>query len=155
MPYWRLFYHLVWATKDRAPLLTPEVEALLFPIIIDKGERLRVYTFAVNGMPDHVHVVAAVPPGVSLADYVRQIKGASSHFMRVERGKQFAWQKGYGIFSVSERGLPEAIAYVKRQKERHQAGTTVARLEETAEGDCGPKVMAFRSDPPDPTTFVG
>jgi putative transposase len=51
MPYWRLFYHLVWATKDRAPLINAEIESSLFGIIIDKSEQLRAYIFAVNGSP--------------------------------------------------------------------------------------------------------
>jgi putative transposase len=124
MPYWRLYYHLIWPTKDRAPLIPTEIEDSLFRIIVDKSEQLRAYIFAVNGMPDHVHVTAAVPPSIALSEYVRQLKGASSHFMRIEHDKHFSWQRGYGIISISERNLPQAVAYVERQKEHHRDGTT-------------------------------
>jgi putative transposase len=153
MPNWRLFYHIVWATKDRAPLITAEIETSLFGIIISKSEGLRAYPFAVNGMPDHVHVVAAVPPSIALSEYVRQIKGASSHFMRMELDEEFTWQRGYGVTSVSERNLPQAIAYVERQKEHHQNGTAVVPLERIAEGDHGPRVMRSWQESPGSTTL--
>lgn len=129
MPYWRLFYHLVWATKERTPFITPEIEAPLFRIIINRSDRLHAPILAVNGMPDHVHVVASVPPTIALSEYVQQLKGASSRFIGAELGEQFAWQKGYSIFSLSERSLSQAVAYVERQKERHRNGTVIARLE--------------------------
>jgi putative transposase len=153
MPYWRLFYHIVWVTQDRAPLISAEIETSLFHIVIAKGEQLGAYIFAVNGMPDHVHMVAAVPPSIALSEYIRQLKGASSHFMRIEFNEQFTWQKGYGVISVSERNLPQAIAYVERQKERHRDGTTLASLERIDEANHGPRVVLPRSDSPDPTAF--
>jgi putative transposase len=142
MSYWRLFYHLVWATQDRTPLIAAELEAPLFRIMVDRGNRLGAITFTVNGLPDHVHLVAAIPPTIALSEYVRQIKGASSHYAHTELKIQFAWQRGYGIFSVSERNLSKAVAYVEQQKVRHRAGTTLARLEETAEGNYGPELIS-------------
>jgi putative transposase len=153
MPYWWLFYHLVWATKDRAPLINAEIESSLFGIIIDKSEQLRAYIFAVNGMPDHVHVVAAVPPGIALSEYVRQLKGVSSHFMRVECDERFTWQRGYGVISVSERNLSQAIAYVERQKVHHRDGTAHARLERIAGENLGPEITRSWPETPNATTF--
>ncbi len=92
-------------------------------------------------MPDHVHVVAAVPPAVTLPDFVKHLKGGSSRFAHLEFGSPFEWQAGYGIFSISERNLKVAIEYVQRQKAHHAAGTAIARLERTSENDEGPRLI--------------
>jgi putative transposase len=127
--YWRLFYHFVWATKDRAPLITAEIEAPLFHIITERSNRLHAPILAVNGMPDHMHLIASVPPTIALSEYVRQFKGASSRLIEMDFNTYFAWQTGYSVFSVSERNLSLAVAYVEQQKEHHRAGTAVAHME--------------------------
>jgi putative transposase len=131
--YWRLFYHLVWATKERTPLITAEIEAPLFRIITERSNRLHAPILAVNGMPDHIHVIASVPPTIALSEYVRQLKGASSRLIGMDFNTYFAWQTGYSVFSVSERNLPLAVAYVEQQKEHHRDGTAVARMEKIVE----------------------
>lgn len=145
MPYWRLFYHVVWATRERASLITPKLEDSLYAFLTHKGEEKRAFLFAVNGMPDHVHVVAAVPPACALSEFIKHLKGASSHFIRGESGDYFAWQGGYGIFSISERNLPIAVRYVEQQKQHHREGTTIPRLERTTRRDEGPPVATSAS----------
>jgi putative transposase len=76
--------HLVWATQGRMPLIAAELEAPLFRIMVDRGNTLGAITFAVNGLPDHVHLVVAIPPTIALSEYVRQVKGASSHYAHTE-----------------------------------------------------------------------
>jgi putative transposase len=90
-------------------------------------------------MPDHVHVMAAAVPSLSPSVFVQRLKGSSSHFINEEFGIPFAWQEGYGIFSVGERGLDAAIHYVRGQKEHHAAGTTIERLERAAAEDVSPR----------------
>jgi REP element-mobilizing transposase RayT len=72
-------------------------------------------------MPDHVHLVARLPTTTSIADLVKQVKGASSHFAndKLKLAAQFKWQGSYGAFTVSRSNLDEVVAYVKRQKEHH------------------------------------
>jgi REP element-mobilizing transposase RayT len=57
MPYWQLFYHVVWATKRRTPLLTPEIAALTHDLLRQKALALEARVFAINGVEDHVHMV--------------------------------------------------------------------------------------------------
>ena len=139
MPYWRLYYHIVWATQGRAPLIKLEMEDAVYRIIGHKCGDEGGLAYAVNGIEDHVHVVAAVPTTIALADFVKGLKGSSSRFIHTEYEVPFAWQVGYGIFTISERNLPTAIRYVQRQKEHHQAGTLISRLERFTSENDGPR----------------
>lgn len=130
MAYWKLFYHVVWATKNREPLITPELETVVYDYLRAKAVGLGAMVFAVNGMPDHVHVVATIPPTIAVAKLIGQIKGVSS--AKLNHGgvaPGFAWQDKYGVFSFDEKRLPDVIRYVERQKEHHAEGTIVKALE--------------------------
>ena len=140
MAYWRLFYHFVWTTKTRAPLLTPELEPHVHRYLTSKGGELDALIFALDGVEDHLHVVAAVPPRVSPADFVKRLKGASSRFVTKGFSVPFAWQEGYGVFSVSENDLERVVTYVKKQKEHHRQGTFVADWERMVVRDDGPRL---------------
>ena len=131
MPYWQLYYHLVWATKDRAPLITRDVEAQVHHLLRQKMIDLEAVVFALNGMPDHVHVVVSIPPKISVAHFVGQIKAVSAtKFNRTAAdGLHLVWQGEYGAFSFDGKRLPNYIGYVERQKAHHQANTTLAILE--------------------------
>jgi putative transposase len=138
MAYWRLFYHFVWTTTNREPLLTAELQPHVHRYSMSKGGELGALIFALDGVEDHVHVVAAVPPRISPADFVKRLKGASSRFVTKRFDVPFAWQKGYGVFSISEGDLQRVVAYVKGQKEHHRRGTLVAAWERMDVEDDGP-----------------
>ena len=133
MPYWRLFYHIVWTTEDRYSWITANIEDFAYRVLTSNCEEKGGQVFAINGMPDHIHVVVSIPPSISVASFVRDIKEASSSAICTEFDMPFAWQQGYGVFSVSERTLKGAIEYVLRQKEYHRKGIINARLERIAE----------------------
>ena len=78
MPFWQLFYHIIWATKYRAPILTPDIELLIFGFLRSKAISLGGYVYALDGTEDHVHLIAAVPPKIALAKFVGQIKAVTS-----------------------------------------------------------------------------
>jgi putative transposase len=141
MPYWRLYYHIVWAVKDRAPLISAEIEGTVYRLIAHKCGEQGGLAYAVNGIPDHVHVVAAVPPTVALAEFIKKLKGSSSRFIHTEYELPFAWQSSYGAFTVSERNLTKVIDYVRHQKEHHQAGTLILRLEQVTLENNGPQIV--------------
>lgn len=140
MTFWRTYYHVIWTTKHRALLIKPEMEDRLFAYMVRKAAELDVYTYAINGWFDHVHLVVAVPPKHSVAEVVKHIKGASSYDLNQNYGldRQFTWQRGYGVLSLGESQLPMAEAYVRNQKQHHEAQTTNAWLEYVAEPDEGP-----------------
>ena len=133
MPYYRLFYHFVWATHERLPLITPEVAPHLYRAIRVKVEGLQGLTHAINAMPDHLHLVVTVPPKLALATFIGQVKGNASHLAaRLPGVEAFAWQNEYGVLSVSERHLPVVVRYVQNQAQHHADNKLNARFELSA-----------------------
>jgi putative transposase len=134
MPYWQLFYHIVWATRNREPLLTPDVEPVVHGFLRSKAVGLEATVFALDGTDDHVHRVVAIPPKIAVAKFIGQIKGvAATRFNKSGLGDTpLFWQEEYGVFSFDSKRLPNHIAYVERQKEHHAQGTTIPVLERIA-----------------------
>ena len=151
MSFWRTYYHLVWSTKNREPLIAPQAEARLYAYLTHKAAELGAFVYAVNGCADHVHVIAAIPPQVSVSHLVKQLKGASSHDLNQQGlDRQFAWQRGYGVLTLGQRQRADAEAYVRQQKEHHRQQTTIAGLEYCAELDEGPPDAGSRETEPVP-----
>ncbi len=131
MPYWQLSYHIVWATKNREPLVTDDIEPLIYGYLRAKAVALGATVFALNGMPEHVHLVAAVPPKIALAKFIGQIKAvAAAKFNKSGIGQTpLFWQDEYGVFSFDGKRLPNYVNYVERQKEHHAQSTAIPILE--------------------------
>jgi REP element-mobilizing transposase RayT len=117
------YYHTVFSTKDRALLIGPDLETRLYPfmggILRERGCSL----IAVNGMPDHVHLLIRYPSDLSHSDMLRHIKSRSSgwvHDTFPSLGR-FASQNGYGGFTVSKSMVEAVAAYIARQKEHHRS----------------------------------
>ena len=127
MSYWRLHYHLIWATFERESDITIEREKVFYGVLYGKGKELDLKIHAAGNVEDHVHVVVSIPPRLAVADCVRHLKGASAyainHMERSDGG--FKWQEGYGALSVGERSLDIVMAYAARQKEHHRACSTI------------------------------
>lgn len=130
---WSLYFHVVWTTKDRQPLITSELEAYLIPGIFMKAEELKGVVFAVSGMPDHIHMVASIPPNVSVDDFIQRLKVFSARAVTLKYDFPFEWQQGYGVFSLSKRSLKRVMEYVERQKDHHHSGKTIGALEHTSD----------------------
>ena len=64
MAFWRLYYHLVWATKNREPLIRPAIEERLYAYLVHKAAELGAYVYAVHGWTDHIHLIVAIPPSM-------------------------------------------------------------------------------------------
>jgi len=135
MSHWRLSYHFVWTTKNREPLLTPEVQYRAFPYLMSKGRELGTLMLALNGLEDHVHAVAAVTPRMAPAEFIRRLKGASSRLISKGLGLPFSWQEGYGVYSISEPDVQRVIECVRAQKEHHRRRTCVPAWESTSGGN--------------------
>ena len=141
MALWRLYYHLTWSTKERHPLITSDVESLLYGYIMGKAHALDCIIHAIGGIEDHIHLIASIPPKLSISDFVKGIKGSSAHHLNhnvAEPLPQFGWQRGYGVFSLGGKQLDEAVAYVRNQKKHHQQGTIIPSLERDDHEDDGP-----------------
>jgi putative transposase len=138
MPYWKLDYHLVWATFGRHPLITSEREAIMRTVLYTKVKDPKVVLHAVGNVTAHVHVVASIPPVLSVAACVKHLKGATSRAANVQAGagQVFRWQEGYGLLSLGERSLATVVAYVRDQPRHHRERTTIP-LYETTDDDVG------------------
>ncbi|MEQ1749629.1 MAG: IS200/IS605 family transposase [Prosthecobacter sp.] len=116
-----LHYHLVWSTKNREEWFPAEMRSRIHEYL---GGCLRTeggFCHAVGGVGDHVHVLAGLKPTHSLADVMQRLKSVSSRWIHEElRMPGFAWQEGYGAFTVGARDLERARAYVLNQEERHR-----------------------------------
>ena len=77
MSFWRAFYHLVWATEGRLPMMSPEIEQQLYAYLIRKSSELGVYVYAINGIEDHLHLIVAIPPKLAVSEVVKRLKGRS------------------------------------------------------------------------------
>lgn len=132
MAFWRTYYHLIWATQNRQPLITVERESELYGYIIGKAEAMGCIIHAIGGIEDHVHIVASIPPKLSISDFVKTIKGSSAYHLNHTPSNAdigFSWQKGYGVLTLGSKQLNEAKAYVNNQKQHHRQGTTIRGLE--------------------------
>ena len=136
--YQEAFQHFVWATRKREPFITDPVERVLYRYIRHRCTDSRVIVFALNGMPDHVHLVVSLPAVLAPAKFVNEIKGASAHF--INHSPQTSsltdclyWQEGYGWLSSDLEGLPRVTNYVDHQKERHATGRLSKKMEYTTD----------------------
>jgi putative transposase len=136
MSFWRLYYHAVWATKERVPVITDEIVEPIQHAIRRTSADLDVNVFAIGVLPDHIHVFAQIPPALVVAKVIGRWKGASSHAANEHRPgslSKVGWQEGYGVLTVSQSGFDHAVAYVLNQRERHAAREVYGPLERTGD----------------------
>ncbi|MGG6297862.1 IS200/IS605 family transposase [Leptolyngbya sp. AN02str] len=130
MSIWRTYYHLVWATRDRAPLITDAIAPELYRYIQTKIESLDCSLHALGGIADHIHLLVSIPPKHSIAEVVKGVKGGSTRHVNAKfPGQTFAWQREYGAFSLGGKQLSDAIAYVENQHHHHATQTLIPSLE--------------------------
>jgi putative transposase len=122
---------MVWATWDRAPLITPVIRERIYPMIQRQAANLGAQVISIGGIEDHVHVLARFPSRLAISELVRRMKGGSSYLARQVMGEPFRWQGSYGAFTLSERGLERVRDYVLNQETHHRDGTTHPWLEDT------------------------
>jgi putative transposase len=121
----KVILHIIFSTKNREPWLDsnvrPRIHAYLATICHDLGAEL----VRVGGVADYVHIVTTLPRTVSQAQFIEQIKKASSKWIKDlnARYRGFFWQRGYGAFSVSPSQLDAVLQYVDAQQEYHGTRT--------------------------------
>ena len=119
--YWSLFYHFIWSTKNRLPLIKPSFRNRLYNYIggIIKNENCSL--IAIGGIPNHIHTLISTPAHQVIANLTRIIKTNSSKFINNEiEHIKFAWQNGYGVFSASPSQLNTVKCYISEQEKHHQ-----------------------------------
>jgi REP element-mobilizing transposase RayT len=120
--YTQILYQIVFSTKYRERTLDKSDRQALFQFIWGVLKNKRCHLYRINGVEDHLHIVTHLHPSVSLASLVKDIKLASSAYIK-ETGlfPHFrGWQDGYGAFTYSIESKHNLIEYVKRQEEHHK-----------------------------------
>ena len=130
-----LYLHLVWATRGREPLLTPQLERSAWKTIETEAKHLGCSVLAVCGMPDHVHLLVMMPPSLAVDDVADRVKEASARQIDTAHpaADGFGWSEGYGVFSVSRSHVKRVMAYVLEQKKHHHLNAIWPEWEETDE----------------------
>lgn len=117
-----LLTHIVFSTKDRAPMLDAELKPRLFSYMGGIIRELGGQVMLINGPTDHVHILTTIPARISLSDFMRDLKANSSSWVHKEfpPRRTFGWQTGYGAFAVSHSNLEPVKEYIRNQEEHHR-----------------------------------
>jgi REP element-mobilizing transposase RayT len=117
--------HVVFSTKDRRPFLTPEIHERLAPYLCGIARNHKMRVLEVGGVEDHAHALISIPSTLDIAKAVQLLKGNSSKWIHEEfpRMGAFAWQEGYGAFSIGVSGIDNTRAYIRNQAEHHRKQT--------------------------------
>jgi putative transposase len=120
-----LYYHLIFSTKERRPLLSAALRPRLYDYmgsIIRNDQGILV---AAGGTADHVHLLASISKDRSVSVSLRDVKAYSSRWIHETFPdlQEFAWQSGYGAFTVGHSGLDKVKSYVRNQAAHHRTLT--------------------------------
>jgi putative transposase len=118
-------HHCVFATKGREAVLTPQVRDRLWPYLGGVAREKKMIALSVGGVADHVHVLLSLPATMSMAKAMQLLKGNSSKWIHESfpQLRTFAWQEGYGAFSIGVAGIEATRAYIQHQEEHHRTRT--------------------------------
>lgn len=115
-----ILLHLIFSTQGRRPLIKQHFRADLFAYLGGIIREMHGTALIINGNCDHVHILVRVRPVHSAAEVARVVKTNSSRWLREKYHPHFAWQRGYGVFSVSESSVAAVTKYIAAQEEHHQ-----------------------------------
>lgn len=127
----QIYLHFVFSTKDRRHSLYPEIEKRVYDFFWKKVKELNCEPLAINGMPDHVHILLKFDGRNEIPVLVKKLKGPASRFINehFDIPAGFEWQRGYGVFSVGPRDVDIVHNYIKRQKEHHSSQSEIEEYE--------------------------
>ena len=112
---------VIFSTKDRQPLLTPHLRTDLLAYLGGIVRNIHGKLMDSNARPDHVHCLRSLPPALAVAEALRLIKSNSSLGVhQTWHRAAFAWQAGYGAFSVSPSNVPAVVKYIRDQEQHHR-----------------------------------
>ena len=123
--YYCQLSHVVFTVKDRFPLLSDSIRERLFPYIGGIVRDQESVLLKAGGTADHVHLLLSFPPKIALVPLVRAVKACSSKWIHelFPEKRGFAWQEGYGAFSVSFSNAEKVKRYIENQEEHHRKQT--------------------------------
>jgi putative transposase len=114
--------HVVFSTKERRNIIPTEMKERLWSYTAGICKRQKIFVHAIGGMEDHIHLLLQFPATIAISEAVNKIKVNSSGWMSDEIGR-FAWQQGYGAFSVSKSNIAAVVRYIQNQERHHRKMT--------------------------------
>jgi len=105
----------VFSTKDRRKLIPKESQIRLWAYLAGVCKKQKIFVHEIGGMEDHLHILIQIPLTLAFSDAMQQIKTSSSRWM----GRNFAWQRGFGVFGVSASKMGAVVRYIQRQEAQH------------------------------------
>ncbi len=122
MSYVSSYFHCVFSTKERRPLIAPALRDRLWPFLGGIARQNKMKAIEIGGVEDHVHILLSLPSTLPVSKALQLIKGGSSKWVHetFPEHRLFAWQEKYGAFSVSVSQLDKIIQYIKGQEEHHR-----------------------------------
>ncbi len=113
--------HCVFSTKERRPMITPELPPRLFQYIGGNARENKIKLLAAGGVDDHVHLLISMPSTINISKAMQLIKGGSSKWIHetFPGHRLFEWQEGYGAFSIGISDMDRTVKYINDQAEHH------------------------------------
>jgi putative transposase len=123
--YTSLYYHIVFSTKNREPFIKKDMRERIWAFLGGIARENKMTALSIGGTEDHIHILLMAPPAMALSKMVQFLKGGSSKWIHetFPEMRRFAWQDGYGAFTVSKSQLPDIVRYIQGQEEHHRAKT--------------------------------
>ncbi len=120
-----LLIHVIFSTKDRAPLLSSAIRPLLHAYLATVARNADCECYRVGGVADHVHLAIRQSRTITVAKLVEELKTSSSKWLKTQSPDLtgFSWQRGYGAFSVGPANLDDLRLYIDNQAEHHRTRT--------------------------------
>jgi REP element-mobilizing transposase RayT len=120
--YTSLFYHIVFSTKYRVRYIRPEIEQQVWEYMGGVMRQHKLTALQIGGIDDHIHALIMALPTLAPSQIVQYLKGGSSKWIHETFPDlhAFAWQEGYGAFTVSKSGLEAVVRYIQNQRTHHQ-----------------------------------
>lgn len=115
-------FHCVFSTKERAKIITPELQERLRPYLGGIARDNDMKALAIGGIEDHVHLLLSLPSTLAIAKAIQLVKGNSSKWVHetFPHMADFAWQEGYGAFSIGVSGIDATTEYIQNQEKHHR-----------------------------------
>ena len=123
--YTSCLMHCVWATKERRPLIQPDIQQRLWPYLGGIARENKMKLLIAGGVEDHVHVLISIPATLSVSKSIQLLKGNSSKWLHdaFKEHWNFEWQEGYGAFSIGISGVADTTRYIQGQAKHHHKMT--------------------------------
>lgn len=122
MPYTSVYIHFIWATKNRAPLISKELKPLLLNHIKENSIKKGIFISSLNCVDDHIHLLVSLGTEQTIAKTAMLIKGESSFWVNKQKliPTKFEWQDDYIALSVSYSAVDKVRDYIKYQEIHHK-----------------------------------